>query len=234
MKKIIIILIVIAIITLVVACNSQDQNTTEVVILNDITDTHIAQPDTQEIFSLFDLQNKWDGGIFQYTDLTDVSYNQTKQTRIEPRNEWLSNEFERGKEIKKFENEVSEIIINRAKDKTEKSNSAIYFPIASELNKLKNSPSQKRILVVYSDLMENTEEISFYKKNDFERLKINPELIKEAFEKQVILDSLTGIEIHLVYQPSDNTSDQKFQIISGFYKKLFEDKGAIVNISANL
>lgn len=234
MKTIITILITIAIIALIIACNSQNQSTTEIVVLHDITDMHIAQPNAEEMLSLFDLQNKWNGGVFQFTDLTDVSYNQTKQAKLEPQDKWLSNEFDREKELNKFKNDVTEIINNEAKDKTEKINSAIYFPIANELNKLKNSKSQKRILIVYSDLMENTEELSFYKKNDFEKLKTNPEQIREIFEKQITLDSLNGIEVYFIYQPAENNNDQKFQIISGFYKKLLEDKGAKVKISANL
>ena len=234
MKTFISILISIAIITLIVACNSEEESTTEVVILHDITDTHIAQPDTQEILSLFHIQNKWNGGVFYFTDLTDVSYNQTKQAKLEPRNEWISNEFDREKEIKKFKEEIAEIIKNETMGNTEKTNSAIYLPIARELNKLKNSKAQRRILVVYSDLMENTETLTFYKKDDFEQLKINPKQIKEAFEKQATLDSLNGIEVYFIYQPAENNSDQKFQILSGFYKKLLEDKGAKVIISANL
>ncbi|MBI5538555.1 MAG: hypothetical protein HY951_00720 [Bacteroidia bacterium] len=234
MKTIITILISIAIITLITGCNSQEQSTTAVVLLHDITDIHIAQPDTQEILSLFDLQNKWNGGIFQFKELTDVSYNQIKQAKLEPQNKWLANEFDREKEIKKFTNEVVKIIKNRSRYNAEKANSAIYFPIANELNKLKNIKAQRHILVVYSNLMENAPDLSFYKRDDFEKLKSNPEQIIRIFEKQETLETLNGIEVYFIYQPTENISDQKFQIISGFYKKLLEDKGAKVNISANL
>lgn len=234
MKTTITILTSIAMITFIVGCNSQEPSTTAVVTLHDITDIHIAQPDTQEILSLFDLQNKWNGGTFQSIDLTDVSYNQIKQAKLEPRNKWFTNEFDREKEIKKFTDEVVKIIINHTKFKTEKANSAIYFPIATELNKLKNIKAQRRILIVYSNLMENTANLSFYQKDGFEKLKTNPEQIREIFEKQETLETLNGIEVYFIYQPTENQSDQRFQIISRFYKKLLEDKGAKVTISANL
>lgn len=234
MKTTTTILTVIAIILLYWAYDIKKPGITEVIILRDVTDTQIAQPNAQVIFSLFGLPYKWDGRIFQYSDISDVSYNQTKQARLELGNEWLSNELERDKEIETFKEEIMGIINNETNDKTEKTNSAIYLPLARELNELTNSKAKKRILIVYSDLMENTETLSFYKKEDFEKLKSNPELIKEVFEKQEALEALNGIEVYFIYQPTESQSDQKFQVISGFYKKLLEEKGAKVTISANL
>jgi hypothetical protein len=110
----------------------------------------------------------------------------------------------------------------------------MYTPIARELELLSKSKSQRRILIVYSDLMENTESLSFYRKQDFEKLKTKPEQVQKYFEALAPINTLTGIEIYFIYQPTDTKSDERFRIISGFYKKFLESKGAEVNISANL
>jgi hypothetical protein len=220
--------------TLLVACTMQTPSTTEIIVLFDITDAQLAQPNPDEILALCNLQNKWDGLVFRFIDLTDVSYNRISVAKLETKNEWLSNEMEQDKEIKSFKNEVLAIMANRKNDIIGKNNSSIYLPIASELNRLSKVKTGNKLLIIYSDLMENTENLSFYRKSDFSLLKENPKQVQEQLEKLATLNSLSGIEAWFIYQPSETKSDQDFQIVSGFYKKLLEDKGAKVTISANL
>jgi hypothetical protein len=82
--------------------------------------------------------------------------------------------------------------------------------------------------------MENSDNLSFYRKEDFSILKANPRQIQEQFEKLVALNPLVGIDVWFIYQPRDTKDDHDFQIVSGFYKRLLESKGARVNISANI
>jgi hypothetical protein len=228
------IVVVFIVLTVINACIRQNNTTTEIDVLYDVTDAQLSQPDVEEILSLYDLQNKWDGAVFRFAKLTDVSYNQLAEAILEAKNEWLSNELERDKEIKNFKNEVAKIIANSETGTIGKSSSSIYLPIARELNELSKSKADKRVLVVYSDLMENTSDLSFYRKRDFELLKSNPDQVRKKLEKLTVLNSLTGIEIYFIYQPSETKGDQSFQTVTNFYKKLFEDKGAKVTVSANL
>lgn len=234
MKTIITAIIILTAITLVVAYTSQSPVITEVVVLRDITDKHLAQPDTDEILSLYNMESKWNGGIFRFTDLSDVSYNSAIVAKLESRNEWLSNELDRDKEIKNFKNKVLEIITNNEKDSIGKKSSSIYLPIARELNRLSTGKTQKRVLLIYSDLMENTSEMSFYDNRKLSLLKTNPDSIGRYFDSQLSLQKLNGIKIFLVYKPSDEKADEEYKIVSGFYKNLFENKGAEVEITANI
>lgn len=234
MKTIISVLIILIAITLIVACTTQSPADTEVVVLRDITDMHLVQPDTNEIFLLYNLESKWNGGMFRFSDLSNVSYNQAIETKLEPRNEWLSNELDRDKEIKNFRNKVSEIIINNEKDSIGKKSSSIYLPIARELNKLNTGKMQKRVLLIYSDLMENTSEMSFYNDQKLSLLKTNPDSITKYFNSQISLPKLDGIKIFLIYKPLDEQADYEYKIVSGFYKNLFESKGATVEITASI
>lgn len=233
MKRIIIVLAIVAVISLIMACASQSSQITEVVVLSDITDRHLTQPKAEEILTLFNPQSKWDGRVFLLGDLTDVSYNQVKEVRLEAQNEWLSNELDRGKEIKQFNNSVSEIISNDGMSAEGKGNSSVYFPIAKELNRLSQSSSTNKVLLIYSDLMENTREMSFYDERKFNLLKANPDPVKKYFDAQVELRSLAGIKVYIIFQPSGVKEDEQFRVVSGFYKKLLEDKGATVEITAS-
>ena len=147
---------------------------------------------------------------------------------------WLSYGLERDKEIKNFKNEVLQIVTAAGNDIVGKNNSSVFLPIANALNELARSKAQRRVLLIYSDLMENTMDISFYTKKQFQLLTTNPDSIKKQFEHLQTLQNLNGIEVNFIYQPTDSQNDKVFAIVSAFYKKLFEDKGAKVNISANI
>ena len=234
MKTIITVITILTAITLIASCTSQSPVITEIVVLSDITDKHLAQPGADEILSLYNLENKWNGRLFYFTNLTNVSYNQVTVAKLEARNEWLSNELDRDKEIKNFKNKVSEIITNAEKDSIGKKNSSIYLPIAQKLNMMSNGKMQKRILLIYSDLMENTSEMSFYDKRKLSLLKTNTDSIGRYFEAQLSLQKLDGIKIFLIYKPINMEGDEEYKIVSGFYKNLFESKGATVEITANI
>jgi hypothetical protein len=217
------------------ACISSQTNTTEVVVLRDVTEKNMIQPKADDILKLYDFSgNNWNGGRFRFSDISQVSRNQTQQVRMESANQWLSNKFQREDDINHFQKSITEIVNKAGQVVMGKDNSSIYIPIAKELNLLSQSKSEKRIFIVYSDLMENTEELSFYRKNDFALLETEPKLLQEKFEKLSEINSLSGIQVWFIYQPSDPISDKQFNIISEFYRKLLESKGAKVNISANL
>ena len=225
MKTLIVTILIATVLIFLVACSTPKTSSTETSVLRDITEKHLAQPDANEIYGLYDLsQNPLNGAVFHFKNLSDVSYNYDKEAKIEAQNLWSSNELERTKEIKGFKNSMDEIIVN----------SSLYLPIARELNHISQSKADKKYLLIYSDLMENTIDVSFYNKKIVAQLQTNPEAIRKYFEQLQALQNLNGIEVYLIYLPIDSESDKIFTIVSAFYKKLLEDKGAKVNISANI
>ncbi|HLG35753.1 MAG TPA: hypothetical protein VI757_12800 [Bacteroidia bacterium] len=205
----------------------------EVVVLRDITDSLLAQPQADNILSLYDFdKSKWNGTGFRFVDLSDVSFNHASEAKIETANQWLSNEPEREKEIKNFKSKVAEILSQ--KKAVGKSHSSVYLPLARELNRLSRNRANRKILLVYSDLMENSPDISFYDIKTFHLFQSNPDSLKNLFEKIQSLNSLNGIEMYFVFQPKDVIQDSEFKIVSEFYRKMLEEKGAQVTIAANL
>jgi len=237
MKTINVILIVCIAILLLAVCTNFGfkPQTTAISEIVDITDPIVAKPKPDNVASLFDLNsNMWNGGDFRLLYITNVSYNPMFEAKIEPENQWLSNKFQRADKVKTFYSKVNTIVSNTAMQVVGKDNSAVYFPIANELNNLRQSTASKKYLLVYSDLMENTSTLSFYNKQTFDLLKIKPVEIKKYFDSQMTLSDLTGITIYLIYQPSNSTDDEKYRTVSGFYKTIFESKGATVEIAASV
>jgi len=229
------IIIIIIVRTVIITSTANNTSETEVVVVRDITDIQLSQPKSDDIARLFDLSNsQWNGAKFRFIDISDVSYNQTFEANIITENQWMGNEFDREKKVKTYYAEMSRILNDVEKETIGKNNSSVYFPIASELNKLSKSKLSKKILLIYSDLMENTTEMSFYDKEKFNLLTTHPDLIKKYFDSQLPLASLQGININIIFQPNGTAEDEQFQVVSGFYKNLFESKGGKVEISANI
>jgi len=210
--------------------------TDEISIFRDVTDSIATQPDAREIVRLYHFHDgeRWHGGIFRFSNVTDVSFNNWKEVRLPAANKWLSNEFERDKQIKDFQDGILSTLLGNSPASVGKAYSSIYFPLATELKRLSESMSQKKILIVYSDLMENDPDVSLYSQKDFHLLQSNPESLAQTFEGKMPLKNLNGIEVYFIFQPANAQQDVNFKIVSAFYKKLFEDKGAVVFVKANL
>lgn len=233
-KVIILILVVILVFTGCTQLNLKPQ-TTEVSEIIDFTDKMIATPKPDNVNALFNLNNnKWSGGVFRLLYITNVSYNPMSGAKIEAENEWLSNQFQRAEKVKMFYTEITKIISDISKEDVGKDNSAVYFPVAKELNRLSQSTANKKILLIHSDLMENTTGMSFYDKQTLSLLKTNSDSIKKYFESQMELKKMDGIKIYLIYQPINIREDEDYKVVSNFYKNLFESKGAEVEITASL
>ena len=208
---------------------------TNISVISDHTDIFIATPKVEEIKSKYNLKNSiWDEGIFRLIDVTDLNINKVQQTKLESENFLLGNKYKRIKKVDSFYSNINTIITNSLNEPIGKDNSAIYIPIVKELNQLSQSNAQTKILFIYSDLMENTNEISFYDESTFKNIKNNPEIIRRNFNSQMKLPKLTGIKIYIIYQPNNTKQDKDFKIVSDFYKSLFESKGASVEITANV
>jgi hypothetical protein len=209
------------------------KETMAISVMEDITDAHKATPDPAKLILLYGLKNdQWHGAIFRYATLTDVSLNATQEKILPPANEFLSNEFQRVKDLNEFTEFIVETLHH--KDTAGRLNSSVYLPLVRELNTLKNISATERILLVYSDLMENESGLSMYDTNTFQKLFSDQESLIAFFNKKLPISDLHGITIYLIYQPKNPIADAQYQVVSNFYKVLLERKGAIVMIKANI
>jgi hypothetical protein len=220
----------------ITACMTTPRVTnTAVITLRDVTEPFLIQPKADEILRLYGFdKSEWNGGTFGYSEITQVSFNQTEQVKIETENEWLSNRFQRDQKVNQFQKGVKDILTNGEQTKVGRNNSSVYFTIATKLNELSQSKAENKYLLVYSDLMENEPGLSFYRKSSLSELNDNSDSLKVVLENQLKLQSLQGITIYLLYEPSDPMKDEQYKIVSKFYKDLLESKGARVEITPNI
>lgn len=230
------ILLVLALAVVLVVKNLQkNQTSTDVTVMRDITDLQSSQLQAADILSLYHLDNfKWDGGHFRFVEITDVSYNKVYEVNLNAENQWMGNEFDREKTVKEFSSSILKTLNSVQTVTPGKNMSSVYLPVVTELNRLSGSSSKNRIIIIYSDLMENTLVFSMYTKKNLDILKTHPESIRKYFEAMAPLKNLYGIKVHLIYEPNDNAADQVYKSVAGIYKGILENKGAVVEISANI
>lgn len=208
---------------------------TEVSLINDMTDDFICRPKTNDISTIFDFTNHlYYEAEFRYIEVTNLNVSTVQQAQIGKMPLYDRNKYRRQNAIKAFSNKIDTIITASENITPCKDNSAIYNPIAKELNRKSSSDASTKIMLIYSDLMENTDKMSFYNKSVLNSIKKEPEKMRQYFEFQTKLNNLNGIKIYIIYQPRNTEEDNAFGIVSGFYKQLFESKGAVVEITANL
>lgn len=219
------------------ACANMDKRiTTEYSLIRDLTGPVKVMPDENEIITNLHIkQNIWNGINFSFFNVSDVSYTpHWRITLVKAGKRLASSESVRKKEVQTFEASLTTLLDSTANDTAGRNHSSIYLPMVEELTRLSKSSAERKVLLVYSDLMENTSEISFYNAQTLTALVSKPETIQEKLFAKAKLPDLSGIEIHFVYQPTNTDDDTQFWLVSGFFRQLFEAKGAKVSVSANL
>ena len=241
MKKIIYISIILLIICVSIYMvwlysNSHTTNDkSEVTAVSDRTDNFIVRPNTNEILPMFDFTNHpYDEAEFRFIEITNLNIATVRQAQIGKMPLYDRNKYRRQNKIKAFTTKIDTIISASENITPGKDKSAIYNPIAKELNRMSASNATTKILLIYSDMMENTDKITFYDNNILQSIKSQPDKMRQYFESQTKLNNLNGIKIFIIYQPNNTEDDNAFSIVSGFYKQFFESKGATVEITANL
>jgi hypothetical protein len=113
--------------------------------------------------------------------------------------------------------------------------SECYRVIVQELTYLMNQPfSNEKILVVFSDLMENSDIVSFYDDESFAKITRDPQDLQNSFGiAQPLPGSLLGVRVYFVFQPRTREEDLQYRKVSSFFKTMLEEKGAIVTIQAH-
>ncbi|CAN5388241.1 hypothetical protein BH11BAC2_BH11BAC2_25760 [soil metagenome] len=204
-------------------------------LMVDITDSSLAKPDPVSVMEQFNLlQSKFNGATFRMTSLSDVSVNPISQLVLRPASILLSNEISRDKEVKDFTDSVSKSISDAESNAKGRSNSSIYFPIVKELTQLSEITANSKTLIVYSDLMENSSELSFYGINKSILLNEPVEKLTARFLEMSPLPDLSNMVVYFIYQPENPEEDAAYKKISQVYQAMLSQKGALVHIQANL
>lgn len=217
------------------SCTSTVEEREVYSVLYDTTDTLLATPKANDLWDFTDGNNGNKHLTVRYATLSDVDMNVVKQLKRPPAVSGLfANAVQEKKRLERFKQEFDSLFDYT--DSIGASHSAIFKPILSELSHLSRLPNtQTKHLIVYSNLMENSDWLSYYTTVDLLQLRHKSDELIQRYEKQIPIDGVySGVSLHIIYKPTDFNDNTRFSKLRMIYQEVFEKLGVPVTFSANL
>jgi len=215
----------------------------QVSVLVDITDKREVLPDAETLLSYYDLdKSKNTEAFFRLTTTTDKLFNPVAEIHLpsgdesEKDNQLDDPDF-REKVVLDFYSNVRQSISSfneKARKDTVIEHSECFRSIARELARMKENKTDKTLLVVYSDLAENSDLLNVYSKTDLELLMKHPNSVVKKFEATNLLpQNLYGYTVLFIFQPKNRAEDILFEKITTLYQNMLKARGAKVVIRSD-
>lgn len=216
-------------------CTAPENRTEVYSILYDITDPLLAVPDADELVPAMDIADPDKTLVVRYANLTDVDYNKVRElVRPQRQTGLLANEVSEKKRQRQFKKDVRVLFGER--DSLEPApHSSVFLPIISELRYLASLPRKHtKHVIIYSNLIENSDLISFYRPQGIYLLDHRPEILLERYmEKTQGLPPISNINVQIIFIPRDQAENVRFRNIAGLYQKVFDGLKIPIVFSAN-
>lgn len=222
--------------------NSQEKNklkSTSISVIADVTDKKRLWPLCSSILKLYRCDENPDAEYrYNLNIISDKIHNPSYSYQLgyakslEPYNTDDDPQF-RSKNIVAFYNaiRISLDSLYHKFDSTESLNhSECWSTINAELQKLSNDKSDKKYLIIHSDLMEKSDVFNSYRNN----LNANANIIAQRFLNIYSLpESLHNITAIFIYEPATRDDDKNFNAMLTIYKILLEKRGVKVITKAS-
>lgn len=223
MKKLLLILLVFTLFS----CETKPPTETEIYLYFDFTEgqdySERIEEDVMaylELMEVGDMSSSNFGKIKVYP-LYDVGSARGKTIKLkEGKSEMESNKFLRKKEVEKFRGQLVDFLTEVNGEYTGKSldKSHIFAPICKGISKLNGSDADRKIILIYSDMLENSDIANLHAKT------ANFEKWTAAFDEACDLEDVSDLEFYIVH-PVDKNNDSKIQIAADFWSNYLMDKG---------
>lgn len=199
---------------------------TELVVAIDRTDKTI-RPDAVEIIRLSGInENPWAGIKITITEITDVSTNLSKTFLIDGESEIQGYSELRTAKLLHLKKELT-AYVRQFDTSLTREYSQISRSLGSICNYLSQSKARRRIVLLYSDCMENAS-INFYKPETMDLVRKSPEKVIAILERETPLKDLTGVRIYFQYKTKDFAQDLIYRTASSCFIKMYEKHHAQV------
>ncbi|QMU65526.1 MAG: hypothetical protein GKR88_15370 [Flavobacteriaceae bacterium] len=244
MKTIIRILFVVCVAILFVACTpSETPPTSEIYNLVDVTGSHQSQPvhlTADKLMRLSGLDSEPKSGV-TYTQslITEVHLNQELPIALVPASPSKYNKYKRRAKVKRFVAQVMQAIEDVQQADYDRESSTIFLNVNNTITKVANNNADQQLVIIQSDMLNNSREFSAYNRQDMKKLVQSPNYLAELLEQYAPITatslSLQKMKVIIVFQPTDTQTDYAFRLISQRFKDYLLSKGMqSVEVVANL
>lgn len=209
----------------------------ETLILHFIDHTVVGSDDGQyrvnssDISALSGMDMERTNGVeYMGIPINNLTLNPVFPCKLAAENSLLNNEIERKEQVQNFQDSLAKTLdkVYPTNDSCYKSTS-LFLPFARRLSNYHND-QRKKVVIIQSDLLENTTQLSLVKSGyllrDTERLKLKLEKIHP-------LPNMQGIEVIFLFQPKAE-NNELFESSVKFFTEWFRERGATTSIRVNL
>ncbi len=208
-----------------VACNEQPPQKTDLYIYLDYTEGQTYNSIEADFDNFLTLMNVSEDhpsnyGTIKFFPLHDIGSTPSSTVKLkEGKSKLESNKYLRQQEIDKFKTKVLAKVeaMNSQYSGKELKKSHIFQPLCKGFSKLEKSDADHKVVLIYSDMLENSNLANFNK-------GIKESSLTKAFDKQNTIEDLSELEIYIVH-PINKKNDQKIQASGEFWKSFFTKKG---------
>jgi len=230
---------ILAVVFIMNACSSQTPPAlhTTISIVNDVTDSHSLRPMPGAILKLTGLaEDKRGGATLRYVEIVDRQLVPIATANILDQTTSRQKQFNRDKTVLLFYDSVRSILNSQSESHASYTlpHSECFRTIAAELRVLSSTPASRKLLLVYSDLNENSDIASFYESTTYEQVGHQAASVQKKFEATNLLPtSLKNIIVIFLYQPLNRKDDARFNmIIEHVFRPILERRHARVVVQA--
>lgn len=212
-------------------------------VLVDLTDPHMVYPDGKTIIPLLGLNNNPNNKIvFKLLPITDRTLNPDTEIILDNaattekynRND---NPLYRRKLVVRFQDSVSHLLqsFNQNQNSADSSieRSEVFNTITGELKKITVLKPDRGSLIIYSDLMENSDILSVYKTDNLADKREQGRIERRLEETGLLPGRLSKITVVVIYNPKSRQEDTRFMAMASVYRRMLEKRGAAFILSAN-
>jgi len=227
---------------LLVACNktAHDNPALHLSLVNDVTDSLRLRVEENSILQRFNLsQHKADKVIFSYSEISNTRLSKTVNIVLPGEGETdeknnKNEPFFREKMILAFYDTIRHTLSDAKAEQGIKPNSECFRAICKQLQALAASRSSEKLMIITSNLFENSTLLNVYGKRFENYFWNHPDEIDSLFERTGLLpDHLQGITVIIIYQPYNRDDDKRFAVMAEVYTRLLKKRGARVVIQAD-
>lgn len=166
--------------------------------------------------------------------LSPYHHNTVQEFKLPKESLLLGNPTIRKRSVQALTKQLDTTLLKMYAEQNSKEQSNIFEPILTAANELSTSNTSRKVIIVSSDLQENTPLFSYFKKADSILLKTNPDEVERILLNGTPVKDLKGVTIYLIHTPRSLHDDDLFNQFAKLYKRFYEKHHAVVIIQNNL
>jgi len=232
----------------ILSCKKQEVQNTQLCVLIDVTDEKFKDnnfidenvPKFLQLMKLDSEDGAYSGGEVKLSLINEVSDSKSKSIKIETAETGMlgENPLNRRDEVNRFSKELNQSFSNLLSEADWGTDaSKIYQKVCRELIKMKKKEADRYYVIIYSDMLENSELFRFYGQNwqlQIEKMAADPEkTISQLAESGPALPDLSEFDIYVIVSRNPD-NDTKINLSEQFWTAILEYQGATVSFNSTL